>query len=197
MTTQRLVVAVWCAVSAAGCASGPSARLPSQLAAIGNFHCVSPGIYRGAQPDEAGMEALKTLGIKTVVSLRVPEQVVEWEEAEADRLDMKFVSLPLSNYGSPSDIDVRTFLKIITDPTRQPVFIHCRQGQLRTGALIASYRVLEEGWSAEAAYAEAKQLGFDDAYPWYLPLKWFVKDLDDYASRFTPRTAALPESLPH
>lgn len=181
----------------AGCATSPSASLPTQLTAIRNFQCVSPGIYRGAQPDEDGMEALKDLGIKTIVSLRVPEQVVEWEEGEAERLDMDFVSLPLSNYDDPSERDVRTFLKILTDPTRQPVFVHCRQGQLRTGALIASYRVIAEGWSAEAAYAEAKQLGFDDQYPWYLSLKWFIKDLDDYAHRFLGRTAALPEPLPN
>lgn len=200
-----LIVTCLCAAVAGGCATDPSSRLPTQLATVKNFHCVSPGIYRGAQPDEAGMEALKDLGIKTVVSLRVPEQVVEWEEEAADRLDMGFVSLPLSNYDDPTEADVRTFLKLVTDPTRQPVFIHCRQGQLRTGALVASYRVIEEGWSAEEAYAEAKQLGFDDQYPWYLPLKWFVHNLDRYASRFAPShgagairpTAALPESLPH
>ena len=173
---------------AGGCATGPSASLPTQLSAVRNFQRVSPGIYRGAQPDDAGMEALKAFGIKTILCLRVPPRVIRWEGHKAEELDMDFVSLPLSNYDSPSDKSVRRFLDIITDPARQPVFVHCRQGQLRTGALMASYQVVEEDWSAEEAYAEAKRYGFDDQYPWYLPLKWFVNDLDRH-------TAALPDEL--
>lgn len=182
-----LVVILLCA-AAGGCATGPSASLPTQLSAVRNFQRVSPGIYRGAQPDEEGMEALKEFGIKTVLCLRVPPRVIQWEGHKADELDMDFVSLPLSNYDGPSDKSVRRFLDIITDPARQPVFVHCRQGQLRTGALMASYRVVEEGWSVQEAYAEAKRYGFDDQYPWYLPLKWFVNDLDQ-------QTTALPEEL--
>ena len=183
-----LVVTVLCAAVCGGCATGPSASLPTQLSAVRNFQCVSPGIYRGAQPDEEGMEALKEFGIKTILCLRVPPRVIRWEGRKADELDMDFVSLPLSNYDSPSDKHVRRFPDLITDPARQPVFVHCRQGQLRTGALMASYRVVEEGWSAEEAYVEAKRYGFDDQYPWYLPLKWFVNDLHR-------KTTALPEEL--
>jgi len=156
-----------------------SARLSPQLTSIRNFQSVSRGIYRGAQPNSQGLEDLKDLGIKTIVSLRIPPQVIEWEAAMADQLDMNFVSLPLSTYERPSASEVREFLKIVTDPTRQPVFVHCRQGQMRTGAMIASYRVLHQGWTVEQAYAEAKQLGFHDRYPWYLPLKWFIWNLDD------------------
>jgi len=35
-----------------------------------NFYRVTKDLYRGAQPDEAGMARLKQLGIKTVVNLR-------------------------------------------------------------------------------------------------------------------------------
>ena len=174
----EVVSLVALALCVGGCARPSAVQRPSQSALIQNFQHVAPGIYRGAQPNEVGMKALKDMGVKTILSLRVPPRVNTWEAAKADALDMDFINLPLSNYDNPSEDDVKTFLKIVTDPRRQPVFVHCRQGQLRTGALMASYRVLEEGWSAERAYAEAKALGFDDQYPWYLPLKWFIQDLD-------------------
>jgi len=148
-------------IGAVGCARLSVSQRASQHPGIGNFQQVAPGIYRGAQPDEAGLRALKAMGITTIVSLRVPPRVIDWER-------------------EPSQEAVARFLSIVTDPTRQPVFVHCREGQLRTGAMMASYRVLKEGWTAQDAYAEAKALGFDDRYPWYLPLKWFITDLEDH-----------------
>src|SRR5512139_1849028 len=35
-----------------------------------NLHRVSPTLYRGAQPTRQGLEELRRLGVKTVVSLR-------------------------------------------------------------------------------------------------------------------------------
>lgn len=177
-----------------GCASHPAIERPSQSAAIHNFQRVAQGIYRGAQPDAAGLSALKTMGVKTIVSLRVPPRVIAWESAAAKALDMDFISLPLSNYEEPSANEVKAFLDLVTDPQRQPVFVHCRQGQLRTGALMASYRVLEEGWRADEAYAEAKQLGFDDRYPWYRPLKRFITQLDQASA--PPQQLASDQPVP-
>ena len=192
----RLVLVVASVVSAAsGCATSTSARFPSQSPAIKNFQFVAPGLYRGAQPDAEGIKDLKARGMKTILSLRVPDRVNAWEAKEAVESGLDFISLPLSNYDHPSNSDVREFLKVVTDPTRQPVFVHCRQGQLRTGAVIASYRVLEQGWRADQAYQEAKRYGFDDQYPWYLPLKWFVQELDTYAHRNMQHAAAPSDAL--
>lgn len=178
-----------------GCA-GPSAiQRPSQSAAIGNFQHVAPGVYRGAQPDEQGMQALRAMGIKTVVSLRVPPRVIAWEGAKAKALGMDFISLPISNYAEPSEADVKTFLTLVTDPQRQPVFVHCREGRLRTGALMASYRVREGGWRVDDAYVEAQQLGFHTHYLWYLPLKRFITRLDAAPARRTQVASDQPVPL--
>src|SRR5262245_53121783 len=37
---------------------------------LSNLHRVDAGLYRGAQPDEQGMQELERLGIRTVVNLR-------------------------------------------------------------------------------------------------------------------------------
>jgi protein tyrosine/serine phosphatase len=51
-------------------------------------------------------------------------------------------------------------LAIVTDPARQPVFVHCRRGSDRTGTAVAVYRICVEGWSREAAIDEMVNGGF-------------------------------------
>lgn len=40
------------------------------------------------------------------------------------------------------------------EPAKRFCLVHCTHGQDRTGLVIGKYRVLEEGWSKRAAYAE-------------------------------------------
>jgi len=53
----------------------------SQTAASGlpNFHQVDPYLYRGAAPTPAGIQALKKLGIKTIIDFRVNPEMVQAE----------------------------------------------------------------------------------------------------------------------
>ncbi len=50
-------------------------------------------------------------------------------------------------------------LRIMNDPERQPVLVHCGAGTERTGCVVALYRMFEEGWTMEEAYAEADDKG--------------------------------------
>jgi protein tyrosine/serine phosphatase len=50
-------------------------------------------------------------------------------------------------------------LRILGDPESGPVYVHCRRGSDRTGAVIACHRIVNEGWTAEEAIAEARKLG--------------------------------------
>jgi protein tyrosine/serine phosphatase len=47
--------------------------------------------------------------------------------------------------GTPLPEQVTEFLKIVNTPTNQPVLVHRWHGTVRTGALVAIYRVKEEG----------------------------------------------------
>ena len=136
-----------------------------------NFHEVEEGMFRGGQPDEKDIEALRTFGIRTVVSLRNEEKVNRLEKELVERNGMVFISIPLTWKRSPHREEAEYFLKVVSEPDRRPLFIHCREGRDRTGTMIALYRIARQGYPAEEAYQEAKRYGFRDQA---FPLKRFI-----------------------
>lgn len=125
---------------------------------IGNFGWVNPALFRGAQPDEAGMANLARLGVRTIINLRRPSDVWPGEEAAARAHGIDYVNMPMHGLGAPTDAQVAQALSLInTSPS--PVFVHCELGADRTGTIIACYRMQHDGWTAERAFAEAKVYG--------------------------------------
>jgi protein tyrosine/serine phosphatase len=54
------------------------------------------------------------------------------------------------------DDHVAHFLAVVDDQPK-PVYVHCRSGQNRTGVMVAAYRVIVEGASADAAIEEMRR----------------------------------------
>lgn len=100
---------------------------PVNRPGLPNLHKVSPVLYRGAQPTAEGMRELKKLGIRTVVNLR-------WLHSDRDEIGdtgLAYEEISMKSW-HPEDEDVARFLRIVTDPDRTPVFIHCQHGADRT-----------------------------------------------------------------
>ena len=55
---------------------------------------------------------------------------------------------------------VERFLSIVDDPERYSVFLHCCRGRHRAGVVVALYRVLCQGWSADEALDEMQAYHF-------------------------------------
>lgn len=133
-----------------------------------HFGTVREGaLYRCGQPDAADLAVLhERLGLRTVVSLRAgidnPKRNawVEPERRFCEQQGILFVSLPSNHKNPPTIEQVQQFLRIVGDPGRRPVLVHCKRGQQRTGLLCALYRMACEGWSREQALAEMDELGF-------------------------------------
>ena len=125
---------------------------------IVNFGKISDSLYRGAQPDEAGLENLHRLGIKTVINLRMADDAWKEEEARAIAHGLVYTNVPFRGMGRPTDDQVKTVLSLI-ETLPGPVFIHCRRGSDRTGTIVACYRMKHDLWSLEKAVAEANLYG--------------------------------------
>ena len=129
---------------------------PIQLDGVPNLHKVSDNLYRSAQPTEQGMKNLKALGIKTVVSLRSFHS----DRDELGKTELGYEHITMKAW-HPERKEVVRFLKIVTDPKRAPVLVHCLHGADRTGTMCAWYRIAVQGWTKEEAIREMTQGGFN------------------------------------
>lgn len=145
--------------------------------AISNFDIVSEGLWRGAAPSNQALQKLADSGVKTIVDLRMAGQGAQEEASRAKKLGIKYVHIPLGFMG-PSLFKVGQFLNIVNNPANQPVFVHCRYGADRTGALVAVFRVIHDHWSFNQAYTEMRSHHFK---PWLASLKRMVARVGDSA----------------
>ena len=125
---------------------------------IGNFGKVSDSLYRGAQPDAVGIKNLARLGVKTIINLRMTNELWKAEPVEANANGITYTNVPLKGLGRPSDAQVANLLTLI-ETLPAPVFIHCQFGCDRTGTIIACYRIKHHNWSGKSALEEAKKYG--------------------------------------
>jgi protein tyrosine/serine phosphatase len=143
---------------------------------IDNFGQINANYYRGAQPDGGDYADLATLGVKTVIDLTRDGRADEQRLVEA--AGMKFHRIPMTTSDRPSDAAVAEFLKLVTDRNNLPVYVHCQGGRHRTGVMTAVYRMTQNGWTADQAYAEMKKYRFE-GFPGHPALKKFVYDTYD------------------
>ena len=149
-----------------------SARISEKifgLVGLSNVGRVSPAIFRGAQPLPEGYKTLKEMGIKTVINLRSQHGEKDIVEAAG----MQSIEVPMDIFRS---VDIEKANKIINsmlNPSNQPVYVHCKLGEDRTGVVIAAYRMRVDGWLLSDAEAEMQSFGFNDL--WF-KLKKFVRE---------------------
>ena len=162
-----------------GCASTPTANRPEtwaqpvELAGVSNLYRVSGELYRGDQPSPQGMQnLLKDLGVKTIINLR---------SFHSDRDEIGDTGLAYEHIymkaWHPEEEDAVRFLKIVTDPKRTPVLVHCQHGADRTGTMVAVYRIAVQGWSKAEAIREMTEGGFGFHPTWSNLPKW-VQELN-------------------
>ena len=127
---------------------------------IKNFGKVDDNYYRGSQPSEVQMEELKRLGVKTIIDLRKDkvESAADW----ASRAGLQYFNITMKPSKAATDEQTEYFLSLVNDPKNWPVYVHCKGGRHRTGALTAVYRITHDGWTAAQAWEEMKAYDFND-----------------------------------
>jgi protein tyrosine/serine phosphatase len=160
---------------------------------IPNFHEVNAHVYRGGQPTTQGFEQLKKLGIKTVIDLREPgEHSQAGEEKILTALGMSYVSIPMKGMSAPSDEQISSVMKVLAEPTKGSVFVHCRRGADRTGTILAVYRVLHDGWTNRKALEEANANGMS---LFERSMQHFILSMDPSAGVLKEAAALLRQTI--
>lgn len=191
MKILRIVAASFLVVlglTAAGFSqSSPSKEFPNIK--ISNFGKMDDRFYRGAQPKKGSYEALKALGIHTVVDLE--DTPKDYEKAEVEALGMKYVNIPMPDKAYPSDDNVALFLKTVDDPETGVFYAHCAGGRHRTGDMGAVYRFTKYGWDFDKVYKEMENFDFYTSWG-HSKMKDFVVD---YAAKMLAQHST-PTSVP-
>lgn len=153
---------------------------------ISNFGQMDERFYRGARPKEGKgqFEALRALGIQTVIDLT--DKPKEYEKREAEAAGLRYINIPMSDGEYPEPETIELLTKTIHDPATGVFFAHCAGGRHRTGITGAIWRFTKYGWGFDQVYKEMKNYDFYTRWG-HGEMKDFVKD---YAVKHEKEKAA-------
>jgi protein tyrosine phosphatase (PTP) superfamily phosphohydrolase (DUF442 family) len=121
-----------------------------------NLFRITPSLYRSAQFAPKDLALLKSLGIRTVVSLRNfhdDDGLLRGSGVKIQRVGI--------NTWSVGDKQVIAALKSIKAAEKDgPVLLHCLHGADRTGLVSAMYRILYQDWTKDQALQELTEGGY-------------------------------------
>jgi protein tyrosine phosphatase (PTP) superfamily phosphohydrolase (DUF442 family) len=165
MSTRTQWVLALCLLQA-GCVTAHSAnrevsnsqRIGTLEGLAGTVFQYDEGLYRGGDiTSHKGMDELKKLGVKTVFSVTPTDQ----ERELAVQSGIRLVEVPFTKAGVPQD-KLPLYLEELRK-AEQPLYVHCHSGKNCGGALLAAYRVHQQGWDFDIAKAEFVSLGGNDS----------------------------------
>jgi len=155
---------------------------PSLFAAsipgVPNFDKVDEHVYRGGQPTDRGFHNLAKLGVKTIVDLREADDRGAAEKRVVTGAGMNYVNVPMTGLTPPTEGEITKILSLLEDGNTGPVFVHCKRGADRTGAVIAVYQIHFHKWDNARALQDAKAHG----------MSLFQFPRQHYVMNFRPRS---------
>jgi protein tyrosine/serine phosphatase len=139
---------------------------------LGNFYQVSDELYRSRQPGDEEMAQLAAMGIRSILNLR--EHHSDDDEAKATDLKLYRVSM---NAGDINDELVTKALNALAEAPK-PALVHCWHGSDRTGAIVAMYRMVFQGWPRQQAIDEFINGGYGYHRSVYPNIERYLETVD-------------------
>jgi protein tyrosine phosphatase (PTP) superfamily phosphohydrolase (DUF442 family) len=134
-------------------------RNAAELPGLHNVFHLSEKLYGGSVPEGApGLQSLRRLGVKTLISLDGARPDVD----RARKLGMRYVHIPFGYDGCPLCTSNRLVRAIRDLPG--PIYLHCHHGKHRSPAAAAFARIALDGISNEEAIQEMERAGTGKNY---------------------------------
>lgn len=156
LTRITAAIALLAAIATVAISKGNSDAVFSNIK-ISNFGQMDERFYRGARPKQKDFQALRDLGIQTVIDLtdNTPK-----EKGYVEALGMTYVNIAIPDKKDPSNEQIAQFLKLVNDPATGKFYVHCAGGRHRTGVMGAVYRFNNYQWNFDQVYAEMQNFDF-------------------------------------
>lgn len=143
------------------------------------MEAVTEFIYRSEKPTK---DLLTQCSVKATLDLESGSQVLGDDMPLAEALEMDSVGIrvwshPLGGIIPPYLAELRAAVAFLRcqEVSQIRTDVHCKHGHERTGLVIASYRVIAQGWAPARAARECLEKGMHWAYaPWLIQL-WRLK----------------------
>lgn len=142
-----------------------------------NFHQVDGHLCRSAQPTATNVSALEQQGITEVLSLR------RFHDDADLPLGKGIVAHHLPMRAGNLDRDDLLAAMRVIDQAQGKILVHCWHGSDRTGAVVACYRMVRQGWTADRAIAELRRQEFGYHAMIYPEIETLLRSLDVNAMR--------------
>lgn len=137
-----------------------ASQSPQEFPGLHNVFFLSDNIISGSEPaDQASLQALQAMGVKTILSVDGKQPDAE----QAAALGMRYVHIPIQ-YSGVSEGELAEISKTFRE-LEGPFYVHCFHGKHRGPAAAAIGRIVLDGASRQTAIAEMKQYcGTSDKY---------------------------------
>lgn len=165
---------------------------PLRTDTLANAYKVTDKVWSGAAPEnEASFAALRSLGVKTVISVDGARPDIE----TARRHGLRYVHLPIG-YDEVSAEEGKTIARAI-DELDGPVYVHCHHGKHRSAAAVAVACVINGRLKPEQAESVLKTFGTGENYKGLWASALSARPIDkrelaavkvDYRERANPST---------
>ena len=157
-----------------------------------NSFRIGDRLYSGSEPEgTSGFDSLKSLGIRTVISVDGAEPDI----AKAHAAGLTYIHLPVGYDGIPDQRRLE-LVKAYTLATG-PVYVHCHHGRHRGPAACSVLMLATNDWSTETAQDWLRQAGTDERYRGLFGLpQLFRKPTDSQLSATPgsfPQVAEVPD----
>lgn len=126
---------------------------------VRNARMPREGLLVGGQPTPEQLAEAASAGYRTVINLRGPGELDEWDEAaNAAELGLGYVALPIAGSQDLTVDNARKLREILSSEDALPAMVHCASGN-RVGALFALAAFHLDGDDLETAMREGTEAG--------------------------------------
>ena len=148
-----------------------------------HFGAVEKGkLYRSGKLSSLGLKTVtRRFKIRTIINLthRKNHEGTQWlaEHIEyCSNNEINLIQIPMTTSKPPNDEQIEQFIDICDDVKNYPILVHCMQGVLRTGMMVAIYQKRYLNMKNENIFKNLPSFGHDFNSKRYVVFREFVLD---------------------